>query len=130
MFENVFVYGTLKRNFRNNHIMDKIQAEYICDVETDYTFPLYDSYYGFPFLQKYTSGLGYKIKGEIWSVPSDRIKELDYFEGVPELYSPIYIDCYDDERRLFASIKTYMRSDPLTSEELKDIKLISEWIED
>jgi len=127
--ETIFIYGTLKRECKNNNVMKEVEGKYICEATTDICFPMYESSMGYPFLQKYTNGLGRKIKGEIWEVPLEKVERLNQFEGVPYLYKPIYIDCYDENNGLWASIMTYMSSKPLNEEDLVDMTLLEEWKE-
>ena len=127
--ELVFVYGTLKKNFRNEHVMKMSNAEFLVEAESTEKFPMFDIGDGFPYMQN-KMGTGEIIKGEIWEVPSENIYKLDYFEGVPYLYKPEYIDYYErGTKRLHTSVKTYCKVEQLSNEQLQEVKFLKEWVE-
>jgi gamma-glutamylcyclotransferase (GGCT)/AIG2-like uncharacterized protein YtfP len=129
MKELVFVYGTLKENFCNEHVMKMSGAEFLTEAETTEKFPMFDLGDGFPYLQN-KMGTGEIIQGEIWEVPSENMYRLDHFEGVPHLYKPVHIDYYEKgTRRLYASIRTYCKAEHLTNEQLQNVKFLKEWEE-
>ena len=78
----LFVYGTLKKDFHNNYLLK--ESKFLKDVITDDKFPMFMQWESFPYLKN--ENKGYRIKGELWEVDDEKIKELDYFEGVPDLY--------------------------------------------
>jgi len=84
----LFVYGSLKKCFVNNKILEECGAIYSSDAITKYKYPMYKSdsmMEYFPYLEN-TPGIGKNIYGEVWLFPHKKIEILDYFEGVPDLY--------------------------------------------
>lgn len=81
----LFVYGSLKRGFENEHILDK--AKYISKATTVRKFAMYEAKGGkFPYLLK-ERPLNY-IEGEIYKIArKDLIKKIDIFEGSPDYYT-------------------------------------------
>lgn len=75
---NVFVYGTLMKNMRNNYLLKN--SEYIGKTEID-GYDMYDlgSYPGI------IKGNG-KIKGEVYSVNESTMQEIDFLENEGDLY--------------------------------------------
>jgi gamma-glutamylcyclotransferase (GGCT)/AIG2-like uncharacterized protein YtfP len=92
-----FIYGTLKRDFSNNYVLEGDNAVFIKEVKTKHKYPLYIDYMNYPCLINF-KGKGNIIKGELWDIPKDKVHNIDYFEGVPELYysDNIEIDGYDN----------------------------------
>lgn len=88
----VFVYGTLKKGFPNNRLLNKSKLL----TEACYPGNMYDIVY-FPGVKFYDSekNLG-DIHGELWEVDDDTLVRLDELEGVPHLYTRIVIDSLDD----------------------------------
>ena len=78
----LFVYGTLKQGFYNNYLLK--DSKFLKNVVTDDEYPMFMRCENFPYLKN--ENKGYNIKGELWEVSDEKIKELDYFEGVPDLY--------------------------------------------
>lgn len=76
----LFVYGTLKRGFRNDHLLRA--ARYISPARTrDAAYKMVgvcDSAYDFPGIEE---GSSY-VQGEVYEVSSDLLAEVDIFEGV------------------------------------------------
>lgn len=131
--ELVFVYGTLKRDFNNSQIMDNNKANFISEVETIQKYCMFDLGNGFPYLQdnKNTNGMGDIIQGELWKVPKSKIKDLDYFEGVPTLYKKGKISV-KLENIVWNDVNVYFITDELTQEEINSldkIKKFNEWVE-
>jgi len=84
----IFIYGTLKNGCVNDGFLKKINGQFLYPVETIEKYPMYMSkcmMEYFPYLEN-QPGQGNIIQGEIWDIPHQNIKELDYFEGVPDLY--------------------------------------------
>lgn len=77
----VFVYGTLKRNFRNSHYLKN--AKFIGDSETIEKFSMITcSNYNFPILFK-NNELNLetqKIEGELYRVTPEILENLDFLE--------------------------------------------------
>jgi gamma-glutamylcyclotransferase (GGCT)/AIG2-like uncharacterized protein YtfP len=77
--ERVFVYGTLKRGFRNHHLM--AEALFVGDFVA-HGLRLYDLG---PFPMAVAEAC-FQVQGEVYGVTSQHLEALDRFEGVPRLY--------------------------------------------
>ena len=78
---NIFVYGTLKRNQRANHILTDAGAQFLGDCELP-GYALYDLG-AYPAIRKASYS---KVFGELWSIDSDRMAEMDSYESEGSLY--------------------------------------------
>ena len=77
----VFVYGTLKREYRNHHLLK--DAKFIGVGTTYKRFRLFDV--GFPLA--IPSEDGYRVKGEVYKVKdAQMMSSLDKLEGYPYFY--------------------------------------------
>ena len=75
----LFVYGTLKKNKENSYLLEN--EKYISSVETSLEYPLIkkkNCYY--PYLIN-KPGIGNFIKGELYLISTEKLFELDRFEG-------------------------------------------------
>ena len=126
--KHFFVYGTLKSKMKNHHILRKLRATYIADVETTSKYPMFDLGNGFPFLQD-NKGNGLIIQGELYSISSDQEKALDRFEGVPTLYKKGSIEV-EVKNLKYSDVNCYFISDELTNDELNEVDLFEDWTED
>ncbi|PAA62679.1 hypothetical protein BOX15_Mlig025012g3, partial [Macrostomum lignano] len=80
----VFVYGTLKRDNFNHRLLT--DAEFIGTAVTKEPYPLViASRYNIPFLLPY-AGQGHRVTGEVYSVNSEQLKNLDHLEMHPHVY--------------------------------------------
>ena len=82
----VFVYGTLKKGFRNADLLS--DATYITDCITQAEFNM-KSYGAFPILLEYEEVAF--IKGELYKVNSETLALLDELESLGELYDRRFI---------------------------------------
>jgi len=128
----IFVYGSLKKGFTNDYVLETLKAQYICTAKTNNKALMYDSGDGWPYVQftKDDKGnyQGYHIDGEIHSIPSSSIDMLDRFEGVPDLYKKTHqiVTCpKGNEHYCLMYIVTEQKS----YNEVKD-KLIENWKEE
>lgn len=83
----VFVYGTLKRGYGNNRLLDKAKfaGEHILPG-----YKLYNA--GFPVARE---SIGDFCKGEIFEIADDdksTLRNLDYLEGEGRMYNRVSID--------------------------------------
>jgi len=115
--EYIFIYGTLKRNYRNN---SRLKGIFISEAKTFYKFPMYENGDDFPYLEN-IKNKGYFIKGEIWKIEKSEILNLDEFEGVPFLYKREKIKI-----KGFKNVYTYFKTKNI---DLSKINLIDNWIE-
>lgn len=79
--ELVFVYGTLKRAYHNNYLLDG--AQFLGTGMTVCRFPLVIR--GLPYLLPYPM-YGHHVSGEVYRVSRKRLHLLDHLEGHPEWY--------------------------------------------
>ncbi len=86
---NLFVYGTLKRGFRNNHLLGN--SKFLGVFETEPKYRLFENGY-FPMMWEDDKD-GYSVQGEVWEVNLFRAFMLDRHE---ELYHRAAIDIKAD----------------------------------
>lgn len=80
MKHNLFTYGTLKRGFSNNHLLES--SKYAGTAKTLGKYSLYES--GIPFVFKGEAVS--HIYGELYLVDELTLKIIDRLEGHPEWY--------------------------------------------
>jgi gamma-glutamylcyclotransferase (GGCT)/AIG2-like uncharacterized protein YtfP len=95
----LFVYGTLKRGFRNNFYLE--DQDFVEEVDTRPLYRLFDNGY-FPMMVEDLDH-GYSVSGEIWEVDDDFIEIIDDHEMLYER-KLIEIDGYDE---VYAYIYVY-----------------------
>jgi gamma-glutamylcyclotransferase (GGCT)/AIG2-like uncharacterized protein YtfP len=76
----IFVYGTLKKNCRNNNYLS--DAKYIGLAETTEKYSMREHSFHYPAVIE--SEQEYYIKGELWLCSDRTLKLLDRLEGIPE----------------------------------------------
>lgn len=82
----VFVYGTLKSDCCNHHILKPmIKRQVPVQVTSIEKYPMYKSDSYFPYLEN-QPGVGEHIVGQVVEVDDSDLPRLDHFEGVPTLY--------------------------------------------
>ena len=79
--EYVFVYGTLKQNYGNYHVMERAKGIKICDAVTKDKFVMGGG--GIPYVVK-VGEPKHQIKGELYKVFN--MQPLDDLEGHPTFY--------------------------------------------
>jgi len=79
LMQYVFVYGSLKQGFHNNHVLE--DSEFIKKIALK-GISLHEGP-GFPFAQKQPNA---RTEGEIYKVSSKVLKHLDHLEGHPNWY--------------------------------------------
>lgn len=82
---DVFVYGSLKKSYWNHTLMQ--DSVFVGEATTNETFFMHDV--GFPYVFDYPvhdKQPSYPVKGEVYSVPSEVLRDLDCLEGVPYHY--------------------------------------------
>lgn len=75
----VFVYGTLKKGYRNHYLLKN--SQFIGDSKVD-NFTLH-SFGGFPVAVPASEQY---ITGEVYEVDDDTMTNLDWLEGYPSFY--------------------------------------------
>jgi gamma-glutamylcyclotransferase (GGCT)/AIG2-like uncharacterized protein YtfP len=79
----VFVYGSLRKGLRLNHILTDKNSTFLSEGMTKDNFYVHDLGQ-FPGLEKNKAGV--QVFGEVWLVNEDCLLYLDIVEGVPTLY--------------------------------------------
>lgn len=81
----LFVYGSLKKGFENDHILEK--AKYISKATTVRKFAMYEANGGeYPYLLKEKPL--FNIEGELYKIArKDLLNKIDVFEGSPDYYT-------------------------------------------
>lgn len=121
----LFVYGTLKKEFRANFLLEK--EKFISNAITVNKFCMISSEFGnYPLLYNDISNLGTQIFGEVYSVSDDKLMELDVYEGVPTLYERKNITVEIDNKKLI-DVFVYIATDNIDITSSKN--LLSIWEE-
>lgn len=76
----LFVYGTLKRNCSNSHLLQS--AQYLGEGITREQYAMYVQ--GIPYVLK--TEQRYCIHGELYTIDNKTLKRLDALEGHPDWY--------------------------------------------
>ena len=79
----VAVYGTLRRKFGNNSLLN--DSLYIDEGKTEYKYPLLIRSSGLPFLIN-KPGVGHNVHVELYIVDNPTLSRLDMLEGHPDWY--------------------------------------------
>ncbi|KAJ6703942.1 AIG2-LIKE (AVIRULENCE INDUCED GENE) FAMILY PROTEIN [Salix viminalis] len=81
----VFVYGTLKKDFPNHHLVQQLisqkEATYVGTCITHQPHPLVIGSCGIPYMLFLPGGVGHQINGELYSVTAQGLVSLDELEG-------------------------------------------------
>lgn len=80
MKHTLFVYGTLKRNFSNNYLLQT--AQYLGEGKTQDKYAMYVQ--GIPYVLK--TEQRYCISGELYAIDNKTLSRLDTLEGHPDWY--------------------------------------------
>jgi gamma-glutamylcyclotransferase (GGCT)/AIG2-like uncharacterized protein YtfP len=80
----VFVYGTLKREHGNHHVMERGKAEYVDNDEIRGLLFASPGRSSIPFLK--LTGEDAWVKGEVFKCSPELVQRLDSFEGHPRFY--------------------------------------------
>lgn len=99
----VFTYGTLKKGFSNHVLLSS--SEFVQGAQTQPLYLMYNCGW-YPCLVKSEKGIS--IKGEIYRVDDNTLKQLDRLEGVPYLYQREVIQLKDFDQPVLAYF--YQRS--------------------
>ena len=91
--KDIFVYGTLKKGFRNHHFLDG--ATFLTDATLTNGWKMLHLG-GFPGMVKSDDPMD-EVEGEVYRVSDDMIPALDRLEGVPTLYQRIPVEYYMDD---------------------------------
>lgn len=117
----LFVYGTLKKGFENEHLLDK--AKYISKARTVRKFAMYEARgREYPYLLK-DKPLNY-IEGELYKIArKDLLKKIDILEDSPDYYTRESIEVksrsFDTNKRAFTYFyknkKDHKHKQPITN---------------
>lgn len=123
----IFTYGTLKRGFTNNFILDG--TTFISTGITEKKYQIYPcTNFAFPFLIK--SEQKQCIKGEVFEVTSNEIlKKLDILEGYPDLYLKEFIQVKLNDNQTVRAL-TYFKNEDTNTDIIEKTFPISEWTKD
>ena len=92
----VFVYGTLKKGYRNNVLLSR--STFVAPATTNPEFRLYDNG-SYPCLVKAKDGeVAHEVIGEVWIVDDHTLSRLDQLENAPDLYHREEIELIDQEK--------------------------------
>lgn len=81
----VFVYGSLKAGFHNHALLEKHETEYVgTGLTIESKFHMFSCLSSFPAV---VLGGSYKIKGELYRVSFECLRDLDTLEGNGILYT-------------------------------------------
>lgn len=117
----VFVYGTLKKGYRNNHYLS--DAIFLGTAETVEKYSMRRHKYWYPAVIETLEH--YNIRGELWSCSDWILKSLDRLEGTLDLFYRKEIPIIHDAKVINAWI--YFFNYPYLKNELKE--QILEWKE-
>ena len=120
-----FIYGTLKSNQYNNHMMKDILAKFMGNAISIDKYPLFDIGDGFPYLQD-EKGIGQNVIGELYLIDKNKRDVLDNFEGVPSLYNRGSIDVKIDGK-IYKDVNCYFIANELSKDKLSKMKFLKEW---
>jgi len=105
-FKYLFVYGSLKKGFKNESILKDCTFLSTCSTIEKYEmYPTLD--YAFPFLFVSDREIAKNVKGELYKVDDELLKKLDIFEGIDyDFYTrkKIYVNVNNSKVRAFCYI--------------------------
>jgi gamma-glutamylcyclotransferase (GGCT)/AIG2-like uncharacterized protein YtfP len=99
----VFVYGTLKKGYGNNYLLD--DATFISQAETVDNYALFDMG-AYPAITTAIPGDS-TVKGEVYEVNKNVMNNLDYLENYPDLYDRSCISVILKETGMKVNAWTY-----------------------
>ena len=100
---NIFVYGSLKRGFTNHSLL--AGQRFVATSRTEPRYKLYDLG-DFPGMVEATAG-GRSIKGEVWSVDSECLAQLEILEDTAHgMYARVPIPLLPPDDKL--SVEGYL----------------------
>lgn len=83
--KNIFVYGTLKKGYWNNYLLDG--AKFLGEALTDKPYRLLGTGVPYAVPEEYDDG-GLPVKGEVYEIETGRhLSRLDNLEGHPNVYT-------------------------------------------
>lgn len=79
----VFVYGTLKKGFRNHDVLG--ESKFLGEAETAPAYRMH-KHHSYPFPCLFHDDAGVSIKGEVYEINDRTLAQLDRLEGHPHMY--------------------------------------------
>ena len=124
MKTNIFVYGTLKKGYCNDHYLKDAKF-----ISTAVTFERYQMYpvkgEGYPFLIK-SEKVNF-IKGEVYEVDSqETLDTLDMLEGYPYLYTKEFIKVELKNEETLEAL-TYFKNEETNQDAIDRSKSLIQW---
>lgn len=102
----IFVYGTLKRGFGNNTLLQRGEAEFLGEATT--VDRMYLCQGGIPYASRQAPDelMAFPIKGEAYRVDDETLNALDRLEGHPHHYirTPTTVLLVGEDRPINAEI--------------------------
>ena len=87
----LFIYGTLKRGFSANHLLQG--QDYLGEVHTIAQYRLYQISWHPGLMRDEENGI--EVHGELWAVDEATLAKLDEYEGVPHWFTRDFIAIAD-----------------------------------
>lgn len=119
----LFVYGTLKKNYKYNHML--CDSKMICERKTLNKYPMIDRKY-YPYVLN-DVGNGYNIKGELYRVSDSLLNRLDIFEGSEYIRKEIKIKKIGTDYNTIVDAYIYFLNPLNNNLDLKKYNLIEKW---
>lgn len=110
----VFVYGTLKRGYGNNHLLKF--ATFLGKATTADNWSMIGEGNSFPYVLHTDDILGMQITGEVYEVDSWTLKSLDRLEGIPHHYKHEKVEVFYDDN-VVEEVTMYVKA-KVTKEDL------------
>lgn len=116
----LFVYGSLKKGFENNHIISK--AVYISKAKTKAKYAMFkETKANYPYMIK-DSSLGGEVEGELYEINrQDILDDISAFEGAPDYFE--LKDLMIKTRSRTIKAKTFLLSSPKVPLDQEPIKV-------
>lgn len=99
----LFVYGTLKKGFTGNLLLE--DSEFIGEAITYLDYTLYDSGFYPMLIDKPTA----PVVGELYWIKPDMVSQVDEYEGCPDLYKRFNIPVLVGDEVICAYAYFYQR---------------------
>lgn len=93
----IFIYGTLKKGESNHSHMKG--SKYIGNAKSVKKYIMHP-YRNSDFPCLFNESGKYNIEGELYKVSDEKMVQLDYFEGVPNLFDKEKIDVIDEFKNI------------------------------
>ncbi|GLH15236.1 Putative gamma-glutamylcyclotransferase CG2811 [Gryllus bimaculatus] len=118
--DNIFVYGTLKRNEPNHNWLEDEDfgySQYICNARTVEKYPLViATRYNLPFLLD-VPGEGHHVSGEVYEIDYPMLQHLDVLQQYPDFYYRDMIEVLCGSKKVSAFVYVLREFRPFLMEE-------------